>query len=332
MWYGVAVLVAGLIATPVAIVVLRQLRVVDIPNHRSSHQHVTVRSAGIGVALVGVTALLVASRQEQSSYSLVATAAACFALTGMLGDREKLSVFGRLLIQVVIALVTVVFLDLNQVFGGLSLAVAPVAVVGIVGYVNAFNFMDGVNGISSLHAGSVGATWLIGGLLSDLSAATLLGAVIVACALAFLPYNFPHARGFLGDVGSYYFGGLIAVSALMLLGDLPTLLIVLPLLTYAVDTGSTLLRRIRSGKVWHEAHREHVYQRLLGIGWNHTHSATLVGGLTLFGGATALMAAHGTRNSVVASLILVPFLVTNAAYLALPEFLEHQSRRRLDAP
>lgn len=327
MWYGIVALLAGLVATPLAITVLRHFQVLDIPNHRSSHQYVTVRGAGFGVAVVGVTALFVASLREQPEIWVVAAAAAIFSLIGLVDDLKELSFRYRLSLQTLVALLVVVLIDLDQVFGGHGLAIAPVAVIGIVGYVNAFNFMDGINGISSLHAGAVGATWLIAGLMSGLSAPTVVGGVIVACALAFLPFNFPRARGFLGDVGSYFFGGLIAVSAVLLFVDLPLLVITLPLLPYAVDTAWTLLRRIRRGEVWHEAHREHVYQRLLGVGWSHAQSATLVGGLTLFGGMAGLLASYVAESRPAVALYVLPFVLATTGYLALPRYVDRHPRR-----
>jgi UDP-GlcNAc:undecaprenyl-phosphate/decaprenyl-phosphate GlcNAc-1-phosphate transferase len=185
--------------------------------------------------------------------------------------------------------------------------------------VNAFNFMDGINGISGLHAAAIGLTWMVGGLLLSEPLAVLLGSVAAAAALAFLPFNLPDARAFLGDVGSYFFGGWLAISAVLLLGQLPLLLVVLPLLPYVADTAWTLVRRVRRGETWHEAHREHVYQRLVQAGWSHMRTSALVGALTLWCGAAGLVAAPAS-----ARLAIIAVVAAGAAcvlYLALPRIV-----------
>ena len=46
-----------------------------------------------------------------------------------------------------------------------------------------------------------------------------------------------------------------------------------PLLVYLADTGWVILRRARAGAALMEAHREHVYQRLVSQGWGHFPAA-----------------------------------------------------------
>ena len=90
---------------------------------------------------------------------------------------------------------------------GLSqwLLVAGSAVV-VVGYTNAFNFMDGINGISSLSV-LVCGIWYAGlAYAYDFDGAATLGLAMAAAAVAFLPWNVPKAKIFLGDVGSYGLG------------------------------------------------------------------------------------------------------------------------------
>ena len=50
-----------------------------------------------------------------------------------------------------------------------------------------------------------------------------------------------------------------------------------PLLLYLCDTALTLARRVVRGVRWTEAHREHVYQRLVIGGWSHARTTGYVG-------------------------------------------------------
>jgi UDP-GlcNAc:undecaprenyl-phosphate GlcNAc-1-phosphate transferase len=133
----------------------------------------------------------------------------------------------------------------------------------LTGYVNVFNFMDGSNGLAGLNAAVAGA-WFAGiGTIEDIDALAVGGALLLGASLGFLPWNFPRARVFLGDVGSYSIGFTIAWLALIgVLVSGQVLWCVAPTVLVLLDTSLTLLRRARRGESLTAAHREHVYQRL----------------------------------------------------------------------
>ena len=314
MTYALAVLMVGLLATDRSIRVLRRFGVVDVPNHRSSHSRPTVRGAGIGVALCAVGAALLSAGAGMPELWTIAVFGGAFAALGLVDDLRPLGVAVRLPSQVVLAAVAVTWV-LPPAGWGLVL----LAVVFVVGYVNAFNFMDGINGISALHAAAVGLTWAIAGGIANEPAAVFLGGVAAAAALAFLPFNLPTARAFLGDVGSYFFGGWLAISVVILFGRLPLAVLVLPILPYVADTAWTLLRRMRRGETWHEAHREHVYQRLVQSGWNHLGASAIIGGLTLVCGLLGMVAARSDGTLALISVGLA--IAACVSYLMLPRLV-----------
>jgi len=102
---------------------------------------------------------------------------------------------------------------------------------------------------------------------------------LVAGAIGFAPFNFPTARVFLGDVGSYFAGAWLAVLVVLgLRGSIPPEAIVAPVALYVADTGLTLARRVQRHEPWHEPHRQHAYQRLWSSvepqedGWGRVHT------------------------------------------------------------
>ena len=113
-------------------------------------------------------------------------------------------------------------------------------------------------------------------LLCALAFAAVLGdawrsvALVVAGAcLGFLPFNFPKARVFLGDVGSGALGYLLAALLAAGFGSRPVPvwpLLLLPAMAMLVDTGLTLLWRLRRGDRWWQAHVQHAFQR-----WSRWH-------------------------------------------------------------
>ncbi|MDR1237856.1 MAG: hypothetical protein LBK28_06425, partial [Propionibacteriaceae bacterium] len=197
-------LALGVLLPAVVQPVLRWLELLDVPNARSSHTIVTLRGGGLAPALTVLIAWL-ASLQTSGPGWWTVLAALGFAALGLTEDLRHLSVRVRLAGQFGIGLLA-----------GLGLATAlgwPVWVSPLLGLaaifvVNAANFMDGINGISGYQGIVLGASAFIIGILRQDFALAGLGAVVFGAFTGFLPWNFPKARMFLGDVGSYLLGGL----------------------------------------------------------------------------------------------------------------------------
>jgi UDP-N-acetylmuramyl pentapeptide phosphotransferase/UDP-N-acetylglucosamine-1-phosphate transferase len=141
--------------------------------------------------------------------------------------------------------------------------------------VNTVNFMDGINGIT---AGVIGLWGVVMMLSADgrpaAGALYSLGAIALGAAIGFMPFNAVIPMAFLGDVGSYLFGGMVGAGSLLAVkAGLPILLVMAPMSMYLVDVSWTLARRARRRAPLLSAHREHVYQRLTQV-TGLPHSAT----------------------------------------------------------
>lgn len=197
---------------------------------------------------------------------------------------------------------------------------ALIGAVALPGVVNVVNFMDGINGIS----GSTAAVW---GLLTALdpstsAAGSALASVTAGAGLGFLPHNVRTANMFLGDVGSYLLGGLMGAA---LMDGLPhvrtTLRVGSPLLPYAVDSTQALWRRSRRREPLFEAHRAHVYQRLVDeFDLSHTTVSAMHAATALAVGLAARSPSPALRIIGSASIV--------AAYAASPEIFTALRRWR----
>jgi UDP-GlcNAc:undecaprenyl-phosphate GlcNAc-1-phosphate transferase len=88
----------------------------------------------------------------------------------------------------------------------------------------------------------------------------------VGALLGFLPYNFPPARMFLGDTGALFIGYVLALISLEGFRKVTVLTFVVPLLALAVpilDTGLSIVRRLRRRRHIFSPDREHMHHRLL---------------------------------------------------------------------
>lgn len=232
-----------------------QRGIIDVPNHRSSHVRPTPRGGGLACLLGVLAALVLAYAAGRTVPWLAASAAIALALAGFADDRFDLAPTLRLGAQVAAGAL------MGVAAGGGWLVAAGAVLAPVV--VNVVNFMDGINGITSLSAGVWGATAWIVGMVAGIEAVWVIGAATAGAAIGFLPWNAPNARLFLGDVGSYLFGGLIAAGLVVGLANHASVVVLgAPLALYLADTGTVLLRRARRGDSLMEAHREHAYQRL----------------------------------------------------------------------
>jgi UDP-N-acetylmuramyl pentapeptide phosphotransferase/UDP-N-acetylglucosamine-1-phosphate transferase len=103
--------------------------------------------------------------------------------------------------------------------------------------------------------------------------------VVMLVTLGFLPWNFPRARMFLGDVGSLSLGLLVAVLLITYwqLGALSFWAALLLPAVFLVDATATLLMRIANHRKWYQAHTDHAYQQLILQGWTHAQVWLLCG-------------------------------------------------------
>jgi UDP-GlcNAc:undecaprenyl-phosphate GlcNAc-1-phosphate transferase len=237
--------------------------IVDVPNERSSHSLPTPRGGGLAVVVGLLTGCMVSGLTDRTVVFLV-LGTLVMAVVGMADDVRGLAVVPRLVAQVALSLLVSASLVSGQV-SSMAVAVALVAVGGfwLTGFINVFNFMDGINGVSGLTVVVTCSWYLSRSEVRDHRSFVLLLLSLLGATLAFLPWNFPRARVFLGDVGSYALGALLGGMAMAsLLFDLRLQDAIAPLLIFLGDAGWTLGLRVRRGEKWWQAHREHVYQQL----------------------------------------------------------------------
>jgi UDP-GlcNAc:undecaprenyl-phosphate/decaprenyl-phosphate GlcNAc-1-phosphate transferase len=295
-----APLVAALVAlalTPAVRAFALRSGTIDVPNDRSSHEVPTPRGGGIAI-LAGLAAGLLAVRPAIDDPLVILLAGtAAIAVVGLVDDLRSLSVSVRLGIQVVVAIAVAaggtLLIDLISPLGTLRVPLFALAVVltafWAAGVTNAYNFMDGINGIASLEAVVAGGALAIMLARHGDVSGSVIAMAAAGAALGFLPWNYPKARIFMGDVGSAALGFLLAMLAVRLSFFGGSLLEgALPLLPFLFDTSLTLARRIANRERWWTAHRTHLYQRLTQRGWSHAAVTTVWGALALLSAAVAI--------------------------------------------
>jgi len=314
----IALVVAALVTTATLTLTLPWLtrQVLDVPNHRSSHKTPVPRGGGIAVVLGAVAGIGAGQALAVRDVLVVVIAMLCLAVVGLLDDFGSVPVVRRLVLQLLVAVALCLLVIRPQVWSDWVLIAGSALVV--IGYTNAFNFMDGINAISSLSI-IVCGLWYAGlGLKYDFDAATVAGLAMAGAAAAFLPWNAPRAKVFLGDVGSYGLGiASIGLGLTLWWHAAPLLAVAAPLAIYVADTGWALGKRIVGGRDWQQAHREHVYQRVVDAGWSHLATAVLITAFSLAECALWILGGNWHESFVVASGLAI-----TVAYLSVPTLLQ----------
>jgi len=255
----------------------------DRPNPRSLHETPVPRTGGIGLH-AGV--LLAVGMIAPNLPLTLAIALGLLYAISLLDDIRGVAARWRLAVHLIAAgafSASVLF----QGYGALAVLVTAVAIAWLA---NLYNFMDGSDGLAGGMALFGFSFYGIAAWFSGNIEFALVNFSIAAGAGAFLVFNFPPARVFMGDVGSVPLGFL--AGALGLIGwvqrDWAWWFPVLVFSPFIVDSSITLARRaLRRERVW-QAHREHYYQRMVQLGLGHRRTALLWYALMIAVGASAI--------------------------------------------
>jgi Fuc2NAc and GlcNAc transferase len=244
-------------------------RILDVPNQRSSHTAPTPRGGGVAIVLALVVGIALTATGGQTDHRLVIAllgGGLIVAAVGFVDDIRSLRPGWRLLTHFAAATWSVAWMGgipSGASFGVSRLIASTLAVVATVWLLNLYNFMDGIDGIASVEAimitAGISFLYLLSGAAPEAAVVPLLLATAV---FGFLVWNFPHAKIFMGDVGSGFIGITIAVLALRGATIAPRYLWcwIILLGAFVVDATVTLLVRFFRRERVTEAHRTHAYQ------------------------------------------------------------------------
>lgn len=290
--------------------------VLDMPGHRSLHASPTPRGGGIGmIAAAGaVFACLALLPVPQTGALPVLALATIMGALGVSDDLFALPSAFKFGFMIAATLLLGWFIGVPAFLGlaaGLHIALPVWA--GLAGaalflfvVVNAVNFMDGSDGMMAAGLVPAGLGLTLAGLMTGQPDVSFAGAALTGGLAGFLVLNRPPARVFAGDGGSLAAGALYAGGALAMAGDgLSGTLWLAPLfvLPYLADVLLTMAARAAGGRLSLDAHREHLYQRLVAGGWSHQAVAlayALAGSVCVAAGLLALLGPQGATMLVFA--------------------------------
>jgi UDP-GlcNAc:undecaprenyl-phosphate GlcNAc-1-phosphate transferase len=251
------------------------LRTRDEFHHTGQASVSRLGGLGLAAAFISVVFLALTVLGHSSNHEIVGVVGAALAMFGLglwddltaLGAKRKL--FGQLTIASAAYFLGIGIshfkIPLTSHIIDLGFWSWPITVFWIVAMTNLINLIDGVDGLAG------GITLMLMLLLSVVGGSTgcvtLEAAGMVGALLAFLRFNFPPAKIYMGDGGAYFLGSLVGlltirssqkgtvVAALIA----PLFVLALPIL----DTSLAIVRRGLRGLPLFRADRGHIHHRLL---------------------------------------------------------------------
>jgi UDP-GlcNAc:undecaprenyl-phosphate GlcNAc-1-phosphate transferase len=271
-------------------------RIIDHPNHRSSHARITIRGGGMIFSI----ALLLSPLYYSLEYGYFLLGLFVISLVSFVDDIKPVSHKIRIIFH--LAAAALLFYQLGIYH--LPLYWTILAFIFVIGTINAVNFMDGINGIT----GSFGLITLI--TLYYINKYTVVFTVEyililpILALLVFLFFNFrKKAKCFAGDVGSVSLGFILLFFLIQLILKTNNLNYLLLLLVYGLDASTTILFRIIRKEDVFKPHRSHFYQFL--VNEKKLSHLVVAVGYTITQGVVNLIVINISSQSIVNLFLII---------------------------
>ncbi len=298
-------------------------KILDIPNKRSSHSAPVPRGGGLAIVIcwyLGITLLFFFGQIADNLYYAFMSGS-LLAIISLIDDIISLKPRLRLLSQLASASLALFFLR-DHFFINISgwiietqFILIPLFILAIVWFINLYNFLDGIDGYASVEAISTA-------LIIYSFTGNIICLLLVASVAGFLFWNWPKAKIFMGDVGSTQLGFILIVLGIYLNneGQFDLILWIIITSPYWFDATLTLYRRWRNKEKLSQAHKKHIYQRIVQSGFSHlqTDMALIVLNILLAFVALIINKYDILTVPLFLSVILVLFLINRQADKKIP--------------
>ena len=278
---------------PKIIKVVEHKRLMDDPNHRSSHTNKTPTLGGVSFFYTLVFALFFIKNRDQFDEVMhIIPGLTILFIMGLKDDLVVISPGTKLLAQVfaIIFVLTNPSFTIYSLNGFLNINEIPYYLYLIIGgfmmltIINSYNLIDGIDGLASIVGMVIMVIYTTIFYMSEEYFFALLSITMNASLMAFLGFNLSSDKKiFMGDTGSLIVGFVISVLTLKFLAlrpvaytDLPFLLENAPLIAISIlivplfDTARVFAIRIANKKGPFSPDRNHTHHVLIDY-WGLTH-------------------------------------------------------------
>lgn len=299
--------IIAVLVTPYVMKLAYFTNAVDQPNQRKVHSRIMPRMGGLAIYVAFLLGYMIFRVKGYAlDYDEIAFIDAYFiasfliVVTGMLDDMFELPAKPKALVQLVAALIMVLYG--NFMIDKIYLPFLPVidlgwlggivTVIWIVGITNSINLIDGLDGLSSgISAISFGTMAILAAYQGELFVA-VMSCLLLGSTLGFLVHNFHPAKIFMGDTGSLFLGFSVSVLSLLGYKNAAFVSFIVPIVMLSVpifDTVWAIIRRTLNGQSPFKPDRGHVHHQLLDRNLGHVKSVLVLYGIAALFSITAIV-------------------------------------------
>ena len=268
--YGAAIgLILSLVLTPVLIPFLRKLKFGQSIREEGPSWHQkksgTPTMGGIAFIFTSVISAIVVGnvllKDEMVDLIILSVSAVLFGVVGFVDDFIKvvmkrnlgLSAKAKFLMQLLVSIFSTVALWNFGIIKGeliipfmskmlnIGIFIIPLIILVQLSVVNSANLTDGLDGLAASVTLVISVFLTIVAFMMEKVAVALFMGALSGSLIGFLFFNWNPAKVFMGDTGSLFLGGAIAVGAAML--KLPVILIIIAGV-YLIETLSVIIQVI----------------------------------------------------------------------------------------
>lgn len=192
---------------------------------------------------------------------------------GLIDDRKELSVIAKFTVQIIATAILVVFGVRTQIAYIGYIANILITFIWVLGITNAVNHLDVMDGLSAGTSIIISAAFLMMAALNSDTLACIFCSILIGAVSAFLLYNLPPAKIYMGNSGSHLLGFVLSAIALIISYAplerraallAPLLVLGLPIF----DTAFLILMRLKQGRSIFKKSQDHLPLRFLKIGYS----------------------------------------------------------------
>ena len=285
---------AALGLTPLTRQIAMRLGVTAAPNKRNIHSHHMPLMGGMAIYVAFVLSILLFSPPRYlAELGAIVAGSTLLAWIGYLDDRKDLSPYVRLVVMVLAALVVALSGVQIRLFGT-PLIDIPLTLFWIVALINAVNWIDNMDGLAAGIAAITSGMFLFISVTQGQILVSMLAAAIFGSAVGFLTYNFNPSSTFMGDMGAYTLGFVLAILAIKLKFATQPLNVtwMVPIFVLAVpvlDINLAILTRVMEGRSPMEAGKDHISHRVMSIGFSQRQTLFILYSFCLLFGLIAVV-------------------------------------------
>lgn len=285
---------AALCLTPLTRQIAMRLGVTAAPNRRNIHARNMPLMGGAAIYIAFVISVLLFSPPDHlKELGAIVAGTTLLAWIGYLDDRKHLSPRIRLLVMLVAALVVILVGVRIHLFGNPWIDI-PLSLFWIIALINAINWIDNMDGLAAGTAAIASAFFLFMAVTQGQILVSMLAAAIFGSAIGFLTYNFNPSSTFMGDMGAYTLGFVLAIVAIKLKFPtqswhvtwmVPVFVLALPVL----DINLAIVTRLIERRPLMLGGKDHVSHRLMRIGFSQRQTLLLLYAFSIIFGLIAVL-------------------------------------------